>query len=411
MMKKIRQLALVACMLPVVLCGNSDPIQTQNASFKEVTSHLDQGGNAYFYFNLKDWVKGLSEKIARFALLNRENLEESPEAEREAEKIELLAYLIQISGLENLNAVGMSSITLSPGLHQNKFVITHGAEKNLGYLWKMFGEKPHALDGLNYLPRQTAMALFSDMDFKVLWAMLEDFAEHAEPGVQKGIRATKEGIAAATGMKLEQILDSFGGQYGVIIMPLEAEQQSQESDHHAHPAQPPVLMFVKVNNDLIFNWIDRMLEEDKSVMRIDNDELKIRKIPGRAGAPTMALAYNGEYLLFATSDVLLEEALAVKAGKKEGLQTTDSFKLLSKGIPKEGIAFSYFNKTLSDPLKSLYDLPDCLSSKLHADYIKHLMRAYQDLLGNVVEEYTVSSMTPEGVVSTALWKTKEFIEK
>lgn len=414
MMKKIRQLAFAACLLPGMLCGNIDSIQTQRASFKEVSSQLDQGGDLYVYFNVKDWVKGLSEKIARFAFLNREELEESPDAGREQEKMELLAYLIRISGLEDLNAVGMSSITLSPGLHQNKCVMTHGAEKKLGYMWKMAGEKSHALEGLNYLPRQTAMALFTDIDFKVLWAMLEDFAahaEHTELGMKKKISSTKEMIAASTGMQVEQILDSLGGHYGFVTVPEEVDQQAQEPENRGRVGSAPFLILVKVNNALIFNWIDRTLEADKSMIRIDNDKLKIRKIPGRAGAPTTAFGYNGEYLLFATSDALLEEALAVKAGKKEGLQATSSFKLLSKDLPNEGTAFSYFNKTLSNSFTSLYDLSDYLSHKQHADYTKQLMQAYQDLLDNVVEEYTVSSMTPEGFVSTVHWKTKEFIEK
>lgn len=411
MIKQIRQLAFIACMLPKMVYGNVDPIQAQSASFKAATSQLDQEGSCYCYLNVSSWMQGLSEKVSELTHACRADIEDTQEAEREEQKIALLTYFIQISGLENLDAVGMSSVLLSPGLHRNKFVMTHGAEKDLGYFWKAFGGKPHRLEGLSYLPRQTAVAIFGDLDFKVLWAMLEDVAAHADLNLEKGMHEAKSAIATITGMQMEQILDSMGGHFGFIGMPIEEDVAAQEIEKQKDVVRAPALIMIKVNNDLIFNWIDRSLSQDKNIIRIDNDKVKIRKMPAREGTSTLVFGYNGEYLLFATSESLLEEVLAVKEGKKEGLQATESFKTLSKDMPKEGLAFSYVNKKQGDPLKNFRGWPDHFVTQLPRNYVKYMAETYESFLNHVVESYTVSSTGSEGIVSTTQWKTKEFVEK
>ncbi len=53
-----------------------------------------------------------------------------------------------------------------------------------------------------------------------------------------------------------------------------------------------------------------------------------------------SIARSGDYLLLATSDTLVKEILAVKAGKQKGFKSTAEFARLSQGIPDEGNNFS-----------------------------------------------------------------------
>ena len=65
----------------------------------------------------------------------------------------------------------MSSIEVEKGMYHNKFVLHHYAGKGDGFLWKMMGQSPHRLTGLDFLPQDTALAIFSDMDLPLLWSV------------------------------------------------------------------------------------------------------------------------------------------------------------------------------------------------------------------------------------------------
>src|ERR1039458_2071098 len=54
-------------------------------------------------------------------------------------------------------------------------------------------------------------------------------------------------------------------------------------------------------------------------------------------------ASSGGYLFIASSDTLVQEVLAVKAGDKPGLKSTAEFKRLAQGIPDKGNQFSYMS--------------------------------------------------------------------
>jgi hypothetical protein len=58
--------------------------------------------------------------------------------------------------------------------------------------------------------------------------------------------------------------------------------------------------------------------------------------------PTIALA--GGYLFIASNDALVEDALAVKAGTKSGLKSTDEFKHLAKDMPTAGNRYAYISQ-------------------------------------------------------------------
>ena len=67
----------------------------------------------------------------------------------------------------------MSSIARETNFYHSKVVLHHYPGKGSGFLWNMFGQKPHALDGLNLLPATTALATFSDLDAPMLWSVIQ----------------------------------------------------------------------------------------------------------------------------------------------------------------------------------------------------------------------------------------------
>ena len=109
-------------------------------------------------------MRGLLGAIPNVKDEDRQNLEKA---------FGIVTNLIQQSGIEDVSGVGMSSIARETNFYHSKLVLHHYPGKGSGFLWNMFGQKPHALDGLNLLPATTALAAFSDLDAPLLWSAIQ----------------------------------------------------------------------------------------------------------------------------------------------------------------------------------------------------------------------------------------------
>ena len=146
----------------------------ERTSFAQVTSKLDPGGNLYLYLSTEQCLAGLSEKLGAWRGLlgavpnvkdeDRQNLDKA---------FGIVTNLIQQSGIEDVSGFGMSSIARETNFYHSKLVLHHYPGKGSGFLWNMFGQKPHALDGLNLLPATTALAAFTDLDAPLLWSEIQ----------------------------------------------------------------------------------------------------------------------------------------------------------------------------------------------------------------------------------------------
>jgi len=119
--------------------------------------------------------------------------------------------------------------------------------------------------------------------------------------------------------------------------------------------EPGIILFVKVKDDVIFDRVDKAMADKPGLIKTDREGLKMRTMPVPLPVPITlrpSLARSGDYLILASSDALVEEVLAVKAGKKPGLKSTDEFKKLAQGMPEQGNQFGYmsgkFAKTMRD---------------------------------------------------------------
>jgi len=80
---------------------------------------------------------------------------------------------------------------------------------------------------------------------------------------------------------------------------------------------------------------------------VNQPDLKMRTMPVPLpfiGTLRPTSASSGGYLFIASSDALVNEALAVKAGKIPGLKSTDEFKRISRNIPDQGNQFTFMSE-------------------------------------------------------------------
>ena len=152
----------------------SPAVPVEKTSFTEVTSQLDPGGNFYLYLGTAQWLDGLDTKVGAWRQLftampglNTENAANVNKA------FDIAVRLIKDSGIEDVSGVGMSSVEIEKGMYRNKALLYHYPGKGDGFLWRLTGQETHPLTGLDFLPEDTALAVFSDADLPLLWTVAQ----------------------------------------------------------------------------------------------------------------------------------------------------------------------------------------------------------------------------------------------
>lgn len=411
MIKKMRQMAMTVCLIPGLLFGQSDHensllANNSSTSFKEVTAQLDPGGSLYFYLSLKEMVKGLSQRVDRWE--DPSSYQTLDQRKRGHMFYKLMTKLVQKSGIEDFSGMGASTIEQGD-LSLSKFVLQHLPGKNSGFLWSMFGEKPHSLDALGLLPTTTVLAFFTDTHLRVLWSTIEDIANTEIPDLKEHLQMVKNDFPRETGVELDQMLDSFGGEYGMIVTMDDVKKMSLPIGLETQIPEPNGMLVIKVNNDMFYNYMLKMLaEEGRKIVNLDTDNLKMRKvlIPLIFSEVPFFIARSGDYLFLSSSEELVQEVVAVKNGKVAGLQSTGDFKQLAKGMPQQGNAFSYVSKRLFDTMRDVYlmtfDEPFGIS--LLPPWLAPLQGLYSGFTSLENGGYSVSLRTPEGWLSVGQQK-------
>jgi bifunctional DNA-binding transcriptional regulator/antitoxin component of YhaV-PrlF toxin-antitoxin module len=381
-------------------------VPAEKTSFNEVTSQLDAGGEFYLYLGTAQWLDGLSGKIGKW----RDVFNSMPDMKDEDranmnKAFDVVTRLIKDSGIEDVSGVGLSSIQIEKGLYRNKALLHHYPGGGDGFLWKMLGKEPHDLTGLDLLPANTALAVFSDMDVPLLWSVAKDEAARSGfPQAQEMLQKLPGQFQLQTQVNWDQFLNSLGGEFGFVLtlddaktvtIPLPTRQRLQIPE-------PGLLIVVKVNDDTIFNRIDAELKKNPQVIGVDKTDLKMRTMPVPIPLPLNVrptAASSGGYLFIASSDALVEEALAVKSGQKPGLKSTDEFKRLSQNIPDQGNQFTFMSQRFG---KTLFEIQQqAVSSSAMNGSSPASAQWMQSLFGQrqAAFSYSVGANTPDGCMT------------
>ncbi|HEX7503106.1 MAG TPA: hypothetical protein VF451_06770, partial [Acidobacteriota bacterium] len=129
-------------------------------TFWQVTSQLDQGGEAFAYFHAEKVMAAVQSVVAGL----QKNVTALP-AERQAparQGLNMVNLMFKGYGLDEISGVGFSSFAVKPGLHRVRIVLHHRPGRDQGLLWKISGPGPRDLDEIDLLPADTALAFASD---------------------------------------------------------------------------------------------------------------------------------------------------------------------------------------------------------------------------------------------------------
>ncbi len=328
----------------------SSPKSAERTSFAEVTAQLDPGGNFYAYLGTAQWLEHLSTKVEAWRTTASGFPDATPDIATNINKaFDIVNHLIKDSGVEDITGLGLSSIEIEKGTFRNKMLLHHYAGTGTGFLWKLGGKEPHALTGLDLLPASTALAGFSDLDLPLLWKVAQDeVGKSGFPEAQEFLTKLPAEFEKNTKLKWDAVLNSIGGEIGFALTLNESNTIPIPLPGGALTIpEPGLLLVLKVNDDTIFNRIDQELKANPQVVSVEQPGLKMRTMPVPlpfVGMLRPTTASSGGYLFIASSDALVNEALAVKSGKSPGLKGTDEFKHIAKGIPDQGNQFTYMSE-------------------------------------------------------------------
>ena len=403
-------LAITGCAKEQAPQGKSQPpapaavVSAERTSFAQVTSQLDPGGSLYLYLSTEQCLAGVSGKLAAWQGLLGAIPDLKPD-DRDTlnQSFEIVTNLIRQSGIEEVSGFGMSAIAWETNLYHSKLVMHHYPGKRSGFLWNLFGQKPHALDGLNLLPASTAMAMFTDLDAPMLWSVVQkQFAQSGYPQAEDMLKKLPDGFEQATGLAWDRVLASFTGEFGIAVALDDTKVIPIPVSGGGDPLQipePSLLLVAKVKDEVIFNRIDEVLRRNagQQIVKVEQPGLKMRTWPLPIPLPiqlrpTVALADG--YLFIATTDALIQEVLAVKAGQHAGLKSTEEFKRLSNDVPVQGNNFTFVSRRFGQTMVKVQDQALQMtgnSSGAPAALLQSLVGS-----GKPTASYTVGGNTDEG---------------
>ena len=379
----------------------------ETTSFQEVTSKLDAGGNFYLYLSTEQWLKHLSDSVESFHSMAT-SLGNAPGDRQSVDNVfKVVTKLIKDSGMEEISGVGMSSIAREPGFYYNKLIVHHYAGQGDGFLWSMFGKTPHDLDGLNLLPANTALAAFYDVDEGQIWDVVQKQIEDSGfPEAQNFLKTFPQEFEKSAGMKWADVIHSLDGEVGFVVTLDEARTVKipMGGQGSLEIPDPGMMLVFKVKNDAIFDRVDAVLKKQAAagMISMDKDGVKMRTVPVPLPLPITlrpSIAVSGGYLIIATSDALIQEALAVKGGKA-GLKSTDEFKKLSSDIPTQGNQFAYMSKSFGETLLKVQSQALSANGQLPPGLRSQLSKLMVQT-NKVAFAYGVGASTDEGWMSVA----------
>jgi hypothetical protein len=380
--------------------SSSGIVSAEKTSFDEVTAKLDKGGNFYLYLSTEQVLSELPAKLAGISNFMGSLPGLGGEQGQTAGKIFNFANgWIKDSGIDQISGVGMSSIAREPGFYYGKIIVHHYPGQDNGAIWSLLGKKAHPLHELDLLPETTVFAMFSDFDAPLAWNDIQKHVKQLDiPAMTDSLNQWPDQFHKMTGLAFDKVLASLGGNYGVIFTLDDQKKISLPLPSGAMEIPNPALAIVaKVNSDVIFKRVDELCKGNALIARVDNSDLKMRTMTIPIPLPLdlrPSIARSGDYLILATSDTMVQDILAVKAGKKKGFKSTEEFARLSQGIPSEGNNFilvaSQFVKSMSQiQAQTLTNKGGMTSAQVEA--MQHAFNG-----GSNGGNYSVGANGPEG---------------
>ncbi|OGV49909.1 MAG: hypothetical protein A2X49_11860 [Lentisphaerae bacterium GWF2_52_8] len=387
--------AFFAALALVFLVASSSASAAEQTSFTELEKYLDKGGVFYLYFDGKDSFQAMESFIENIGnMISKSSRPGSKEDADAKQFFNVILTFYRASGLNAADGFGMSSLKLDSGLYRTKSMLHCPKGKDGGFFWNAFGKDSHELQALKMMPPTTVIGTSLDFDAHGLWKAVKDcLAKDGQGDVLKKIGEAEDEMKA-NGFDVDKVLASYGGEFGYLVSLDKAKMIKLTIFNPADPLEmpdPSFAAFMKVKDDVLFDMIAK-----KAIMLkpADRNGAKVLTMALPVPLPVSfqpSLARKGQYLIFASSEKLLDSIFAAMDGGAN-LTGTENFKRLSKDLPTSGNSFMYWDRLFMETLLNV-------ASKNTAAFESEEdgMMMYK-LFGMDYEGFYVMQRSPEGLL-------------
>jgi hypothetical protein len=321
-------------------------------TYWQVTSRLDQGGEAFAYLHAEEASKAV------MAILDnlKQRVAALPEEKRlqATQGLGVAEVMFKGYGLDELSGLGFSSFAVKPGLHRVRVVLHHRPGRDKGLIWNMTGPAPRALDELEMLPADTALAAVSDYNLVKLIEWLSRIGPMLAPQVQPGAPApssdqvmalVKAGLQTV-GIDADRLFTSYGGRLGfLLVLDPQKRVTLPAKEKPLSIPEPAIALLMRVNDNYVFDTLKAKLaplgqpkiSEEQGVRRIAFPALPL-PFPLEP-----VIVQKGEWLVVASRPALADEMLGTGTPR---LSASADFKAIAYKAPSRGNGFSYVSPVL-----------------------------------------------------------------
>jgi hypothetical protein len=369
----------------------------ENPAYQRVAANLDRGGVLYLYWSAEKVLGELDKKLQSIRELMASDPSLSPDEKNNLQKnFDLGIRLVFNSGLQKVKAVGLSSREIEPGFFLNK-AFSYLPDRS-GFVWDAFAKAPHDFPFLKMVPAASAGFAFFDFDLALLWSGIsKEMAVSETPEVAKWQQRISQQVQAFTGLSLEDLLGSLGDQVGIIVtLDPEKTVRIPFGNEQFEMPEPAAALIWKVRNEKLFDRLDALFTMNPKVQKIAEPDVRMRVLEGVQEMPylTPTMARYGEYLIIASSEMLVRGMIEADSGKTPGVRASPEFAKLSEDMPEKGNGVAYLGKRLQ---KTLGNLQMKLSQIREGDNpMLDAMSARLSGMSADAATYMVAGMTEDG---------------
>jgi len=369
-------------------------------SYSDVAKYLNANGSLYTYMSTEQWGAKLDEFVGKLGGAVLDAMEGDDEQAAAQVVFHFLRSFINESGLREARGVGMSSVAEGKGFYQNRTVVLHqmpGPPE--GLFWDMALGGNGKLKMLDCVPEDAVMATYSPFSPSPVWdwvkkAVVSSDYEPALAGFNQVVMMTR-----GQGIDLDQWFESIGPGMGLVatisrdekvIVPL-------PDDTRLEVPQMALALLFEVKDDSIFQFVDAILQALPNVTRTDDGDLRIRSAQLPIPLPIKVrptIARFGPYLVLATNEDIVQAMDSCRRGENPTITKTAEFQTMAKGMPTEGMGFSFVGKRFGESITGL------VQAAAAADPDAKAMAGFMGAMGSQAS-YGVSVKMPDAIVTVS----------
>ena len=369
-------------------------------SYGDVAKYLNANGTLYTYMSTEQWGAKLDDFVGKLGGAILEAMEGDNEQAGVEVALHFLRSFIDESGLRAARGVGMSSVAEGKGLYQNRAVVLHQMPgPPQGLFWDVAASENGKLKMLDCVPQDAVMATYGPFRPTPIWdwvkkTIVSSGYEPALAGFNQAIMMTR-----GQGIDLDQWFESMGPGMGLVATISRDEKVVVPLPNGTRLEMPQMALavLIEVKDDSIFQFADAMLQALPNVTRTDDGDLRIRSAQLPIPLPIKVkptIARFGPYLVLATNGDIVQAMDSCRRGENPTIAKTAEFQTMAKGMPTEGMGFSFVSRRFGE------NISDLVQAAMSADPDAKAMAGFMGGMESQAS-YGVSVKMPDAIVTVS----------